>query len=318
LLIQGESVLIFWGNNQVLWLAVLGVILVTALLIRLGLAHFQREVLLGREIDVLNLRLMGGLFWKSFSGTGQAPLCLRWLSSAAMRAENSLSKALLGDLRGFFGWYTGWVFPLLRKMRTAIFIVVLIGLMTSGVAFWFVTANFSTSGMGEERVDEVSARIGDLLLDGQQVPLEITSSWLFLNNSRVALVILFLGMFSFGVAGVLVYILNLSLVGAVLGAVEVVGLSWLDVLVLGILPHGIFELPAIVLVSAGVLYMGTRLVTPNPKESIGEVVIETLAEWMVIAIGLAFPLLLIAALVEANITPILLYNLFENSFFAGS
>jgi uncharacterized membrane protein SpoIIM required for sporulation len=61
-----------------------------------------------------------------------------------------------------------------------------------------------------------------------------------------------------------------------------------------------------------------RTVTPNPSESIGQVFIQTLADWMKIAIGLAFPLLLIAALVEANITPILLYNFLEQSFLAGS
>jgi stage II sporulation protein M len=120
------------------------------------------------------------------------------------------------------------------------------------------------------------------------------------------------------VAGVIIFILNLALVGGVLGAVDVIGLPWLQVFVVGILPHGIFELPSVMLVSAGVLYMGARLVTPNPKESIGEVFIKTIAEWMVVAVGLAFPLLLIAALVEANITPILLYNFFENSFLAGS
>jgi ABC-type transport system involved in multi-copper enzyme maturation permease subunit len=41
LLLQGESVLLFWGTVDVLWLAVLGVLIVAALLIRLGIAHFQ-------------------------------------------------------------------------------------------------------------------------------------------------------------------------------------------------------------------------------------------------------------------------------------
>ena len=46
-LMQGESALLFWGNNQVLWLAVAGVLILAGLLIRVGLSHFQREYLLG-------------------------------------------------------------------------------------------------------------------------------------------------------------------------------------------------------------------------------------------------------------------------------
>lgn len=56
LLIQGESILLFWGNTLTLWLAVIGVSVLAVLLMRVGIAHFQREALLGREIDVLNLR----------------------------------------------------------------------------------------------------------------------------------------------------------------------------------------------------------------------------------------------------------------------
>ena len=57
ILMQGESALLFWGNSQVLWLAVVAVLIMAGLLVRLGLAHFQREYLLGREID----RVEGGL-----------------------------------------------------------------------------------------------------------------------------------------------------------------------------------------------------------------------------------------------------------------
>ena len=67
-LMQGESALLFWGNSQVLWLAVAGVIILAGLLIRVGLSHFQREYLLGREIDVLNLRWAWSTFWGYFKG----------------------------------------------------------------------------------------------------------------------------------------------------------------------------------------------------------------------------------------------------------
>ena len=57
-LLQGETVLIFWGNEDVLWYAIVAVTLLASLLVRLGLSHFHREYLLGREIDTLNFKAM--------------------------------------------------------------------------------------------------------------------------------------------------------------------------------------------------------------------------------------------------------------------
>jgi uncharacterized membrane protein SpoIIM required for sporulation/ABC-type transport system involved in multi-copper enzyme maturation permease subunit len=318
LLIQGESALIFWGTNEILWLAIWGVMLVTVLLVRLGLAHFQREALIGREIDMLNLRWMAASFWEAFSGTNQAPLALRWLFSRQVRQENSAARAVGADLRGIAAWYGGQVFPLLKRMRIATTVTLVVGALAIGAAFLYVSSNLQSTSLSAEKTQEITLQIRGLLLDEEQSSLNISSSWLFFNNLRAELMILLLGMVSFGVGGIMVYGLNFALVGGVLGAVEMVGLSALDVLLVGILPHGIFELPSIILVSAASLYMGVRTVTPNPSESIGQVFIQTLADWMKIAIGLAFPLLLIAALVEANITPILLYNFLEQSFLAGS
>lgn len=67
-LIQGESVVIFWGNQASLWWVAFGLLVVTVLFVRVGLAHFQREELLGHEIDTLNFRWMGKIFWRTFSG----------------------------------------------------------------------------------------------------------------------------------------------------------------------------------------------------------------------------------------------------------
>src|SRR5688572_8428056 len=68
LLLQGETILIFWGNEDVLWYAILGVTLLAALLVRLGLSHFRREYLLGREIDTLNLKWIWPPFGSRLAG----------------------------------------------------------------------------------------------------------------------------------------------------------------------------------------------------------------------------------------------------------
>ncbi|MBK9208065.1 MAG: stage II sporulation protein M [Anaerolineales bacterium] len=76
----------------------------------------------------------------------------------------------------------------------------------------------------------------------------------------------------------------------------------------GVAPHGIFELPALMIGSAVVLYMGVSIVTPQIGKSMGEVILELLADWTKIFLGVVVPLLAIAALIEAYVTPGLLLN----------
>src|SRR5918996_4173073 len=93
LLLQGETILIFWGNEDVLWYAIVGVTLLAGLLVRLGLAHFRREYLLGREIDTINLKWILRAFRNRFQGQAKSiaewyrielPLTLRQLRQPLM------------------------------------------------------------------------------------------------------------------------------------------------------------------------------------------------------------------------------------------
>src|SRR5512138_506576 len=93
LLLQGETFLIFWGNEDVLWYAILGVTLLAALLVRLGLSHFRREYLLGREIDTLNLKLMGRTFRDRF--VGQATSVVGWYRTELPQTLKQLRRPLM-------------------------------------------------------------------------------------------------------------------------------------------------------------------------------------------------------------------------------
>ena len=55
LLIQAESIIMFWARYNVLWWMLAGLVVIAGLLIRTGLAYFNREELLGRELDMLSL-----------------------------------------------------------------------------------------------------------------------------------------------------------------------------------------------------------------------------------------------------------------------
>jgi uncharacterized membrane protein SpoIIM required for sporulation/ABC-type transport system involved in multi-copper enzyme maturation permease subunit len=276
LLIQGESILIFWGNDQVLWLAVIGVAVLTALLARVGVAHFQREALLGREIDMINLHWIGNTYWQAFKG----------------------------EARTLKDWFRYEIFKTLRKLTPTIILTVFIGLITALAGYYWGTIN-SSRGIDHVRYGELS----NLLSSGMGVPFtnnELSFPIIWGHNLRAIVVLLLLGLFSFGVLGALVYLLNMGIIGVVLALVAAMGGSVIKVGVYGILPHGIFEIPALIIASAGILYIGIILVTPRPQRTLGEVLIEAIADWTKIAVGLVLPLLTIAAIIETWFTPGLL------------
>ncbi|MFH1907770.1 MAG: stage II sporulation protein M [Chloroflexota bacterium] len=272
LLIQGESVLMFWGNNQVLWLAVAGVTVMAVLLVRVGLSHFQREVLLGREIDILNLRWMGATFWQAFRG----------------------------EAKSLGGWYRREVTKTLRRLALPILILALLGLIGMIVGYTWILENSSQFSLAASPASIKKAM--EMTLD-TPANLQINFHYIWLHNLRAMVVILLLGLFSFGVLGTIVFIGNIGLIGAVLALVKVLGYSPTLLALSGILPHAIFETPALILSSAAVLHIGLVLVTPIPGRTLGEVLLEALADWAKIGLGLVLPLLTVAAAIEVWVTP---------------
>ena len=115
-----------------------------------------------------------------------------------------------------------------------------------------------------------------------------------------------LGLVSFGTLGLTLFLGNIALIGGVMGAASLVGYSPLLTFVAGVLPHGIFELSAVFLATAAMLRVGAQLVTPQTDKSLGEIFLLSLADWFRIFIGLVLPLLVIAAIIEVYITPILI------------
>jgi uncharacterized membrane protein SpoIIM required for sporulation/ABC-type transport system involved in multi-copper enzyme maturation permease subunit len=281
LLIQGESVMLFWGNNTELWLAVAGVTILAVLIARVGIAHFQREALLGREIDVLNLRWIGLTFWR----------------------------ALKGNAKSLPAWFRTEVLGTVRKQAVSIWMTVGLGLAAAlGSYIWVV--------MNTEKVMHAfrSGELAGVISSGTGVPLAnigISFPMIWEHNLRAVMVILLLGLFTFGVLGALTFLLNTGVIGAVLALEGALGISPVKLLIFGILPHGIFEIPALILSSAAVLYIGIALVTPRSQRTLGEVLIDAIADWTKIGLGLVLPLLTLAAVLETWVTPVLLHSVLK-------
>ncbi|SRR6266498_589304 len=278
-LMQGESVLLFWGNEDVLWLAVVGVTILALLLIRVGIAHFQREYLLGREIDVINVRWIWRMFWKNFKGNAHSLL----------------------------EWYQHVVSVSLRRLGTPTLLIVVIAIVGIWLGHEWILKNMpdALAKAPPEEVIELAQRARQTP-DIMRLRDSFSAPFLFMNNTRAMLSILLAGLVSFSVLGIVLYLVNISLIGGLFGAFQLLGISPWPLFLAGVLPHGMFEIPALMIGSAAVLYIGVALVTPQTGKSMGEVVIELLADWAKIFIGIVVPLLAIAALIEAYLTPVIL------------
>jgi stage II sporulation protein M len=126
---------------------------------------------------------------------------------------------------------------------------------------------------------------------------------ILLNNIRATTLMFLAGAVSFGVLGIIFYLINVGLIGAVVSLFAYLGVSPLLIFAAGLLPHGVFEIPALMLSGAAVLRMGVELVTPQSNRSLGEAIIDLFADWAKIFVGVVIPLLCVAAIVETYVTP---------------
>lgn len=278
-LLQGETVLIFWGNEDVLWYAIVGVTLLAGLLIRLGLSHFRREYLLGREIDTLNFKWIGRTFRDHFTG----------------------------NARSIAEWYRKEIPITLRQLRQPLMIVSTLSIIAGIVSYIWVVQNVPVYlNLTPERISEIRTFVTDNLANIDRLGERLPAPVLFYHNARTTIFFLLLGLVSFGTLGLTLFLGNIALIGGVLGAADLVGYSPLLAFVVGILPHGIFELSAVFLATAAMLRVGAQLVTPQPDKSLGETLLISLADWFRIFIGIALPFLAIASVIEIYLTPLLI------------
>jgi len=272
LLIQGESMVMFWARYNVLWWIILGQILITGLLIRTGLAYFNREDLLGRELDVLNL----GWAWSQFK------------------------LSLLGRARTIAQWYRYEINQALQCMGIPIlitFFAITIGVIAGAhlaQQFPLPVRLLSFDKLNQGFVEGLEAI-------KFYSPIGVGTIWW--HNIRAVVIAAILGTFSFGVLGLIVLMLPMGFIAYIASNVAMSGSSPLTFLIALVLPHGIIEIPTIILAGAAILRLGATLTAPAEGKTIGEAWVGALARWVKITCGLVLPLFLLAALIEVYITP---------------
>lgn len=274
-LLQAESVLLFWGQYDVLWYLIAALSVVDAILIRLGVQTFNREEILAREVDELNPR-------------------------RTIRAFVSHLKS--GEGWSLRGLYARELPRILRANRLPISITVAVLLAAFGLGWWYaVQLPLPRDVLGPLSVPQDFAE--NLPASGFSFLPQVSTPGIFVHNTRSLVASLIVGIFSFGAAALILLMLPMALVGFIAGELQYAGTNPLLFLFAFVVPHGIIELPAAILATAFSLRVGAVLVGSRRADGSSTGFIHAFADWIKVFVFLVLPLLLIAAWVEANVTP---------------
>jgi len=275
LLIQGESIVMFWGSLNTLWWIILGQIIAAGLLIRAGIAHFNREELLGRELDILNLRKSWLIFRNAF--VGEARNVPEWLFKEVARS--------------------------MRKLLIPI--VLSTGLIGVGLWVGFDLADrlqIPAELLNLDKIQDMNAGLVTGLRGMGFISIP-TAFQIWLHNLRVVALATLAGIISFGVLGLLVIMLPLAMLGFFAQTATTIGLNQWSFLAAFTLPHGLLEFPAMILTAAMIFRLGATMVTPAKEKSLSAAWLIALADWAKVFLTIIAPLFLLAAFIEVFITP---------------
>lgn len=281
LLLQAEAGLLLFSNFRALWLIALFLIVLNVLLMRLGVRAFDREQLLGRDIDQIDLK--SG--WRTFWGAA-------WPH---------------GGLRGL---YLREVPQQLRALRPELALTVLVILGGAWVIGSWTAAQFPLPAEAlafQGRLDQETFQQAV----EQSGILSAFSAWAILENNIRSLVgSALLGSLTMGIGALMLLTAPLAIIAYIALQVSTVGINPWFFLAIFVLPHGILELPAAIIATAQAVKMGDIILRP-PEEGGGfNGMVREVGRFVQLMIAVVIPLLLAAAMVEAHITPQLVIRFF--------
>lgn len=292
LLVQVEALLMFWASYDALWAIVAGLVVVVVILMRAGMRTFNREEILSRELDVLNLRRVGQLWSRLW----------RAAPAEAQRAARTLEPLRPLSARRL---YSSDVPALLREARPALWAAGLVMVAGFLLGLWLTgryplppgTIDLATAAETISR-EGLADRV-----PGWSVLPKFSAGAIFGHNLRAVILSLMSSFFSFGALSLLLIALPMSVVGFLAGQVALAGQSGLLFLGAFILPHALLEIPATLIATAFSLRIGAMLISPPPRFTAGEALLRGLADFTKIFLLVVLPLLAVAAVVEVYVTP---------------
>ncbi|MCB9461766.1 MAG: stage II sporulation protein M [Anaerolineaceae bacterium] len=287
LIINGESFIMFIapdadsaGGIGSLWAIIIAMIVVTILLLRVGSTLFNREELLGRTIDSINL---GSMFKRIFN----------WI--IAVDDEATPAHNLLD-------WYRRAIPYSLSKLKVPV-------VLTVGVFLSAFIVGYIFSQQPQWRIPLPESQTYDSVSDTfafitQQSLKPASVAFIIWQNGRVLLLALILSIFSLGVAAFVIPPAVYAILGFLLGQLLLAGYD-LALFLAAIVPHGIVEIPMIVLATAAMFRLGAISTRPPQGMTVGQAWTMALGDTIKLAIGVIIPMMFVAAILEAYVTPVI-------------
>lgn len=285
LLLQTESVIMFYANYTALWWFVVGLLVVNLILVRMGLRIFNREEILSKEMDELSFKNI----WRDFKGYFLRPPDLAGQKSNREATRFNIIRFYRRDI------------PLLLKDQLLPLGVVLVT-SVAAVGLGILYARQFPIPPEIFPLRDISQSTFEDVQKMQLLP-QISTSFIFVNNVRVIVLAALLSIFSFGSLALFLTLVNVGLVSFIVAQIISLGYNpWLF-LAAFIAPHGLFEVPAVFLGLTFALRIGAAMVSPPADFDVGQGVLLTMANFVKVFIFLVIPLLFIGAFIEANLTP---------------
>ncbi len=276
MLVMLESFIMVTNNRYVLWYIVIGLIVADIMLFGMGARIFNREELLGRSIDEINLKWAFKLFLRQFRGDP--------------RVKNVVD------------WYRYSVLPTLPKMRggAVIVIISIIAVSIGGYLLVQLRPDFQIPANTAYDHDRLMGNFQMMFQLAANNPTSVVAA--FFQNVRVLLAATILATFTFGVMGVFFAIAPFGILGFLFGQPAIASLG-VATFVAAVVPHSLVEVPAAVIAAAAAVRLGAVVTRPPQNQGVWEAWIQTLADTVKVWIGLVLPLLAVAAVIEVYITP---------------
>ncbi|HEX2620493.1 MAG TPA: stage II sporulation protein M, partial [Phototrophicaceae bacterium] len=230
-------------------------------------------------IDQLNLRKFVAKIWRYFR---------------AVDAEGTPARNLVE-------WYRKGVGLSLSRARIAI-------LLTIGVFVVFFIGGILIGQLPQWRLplppNMYSTNVTLSSLDGFLRPQIQSAGFrlILMQNARILIGALLLSMFTFGVAALILTPAVYVILGYLISQIALSGNN-INIILASVVPHGIVEIPVIILAAAISLKLGAVITRPPEGMTVGQAWQMTLGDTLKILVGLVIPGLVVAAMLEAFVTP---------------
>jgi uncharacterized membrane protein SpoIIM required for sporulation len=262
-------------------------------LMRTGVMTFNREEILSRENEQLNIRRT----------LEHVRRCFREYQPAGVPFA-AYQGAPFSPRR----FYRHELPALLRELRPPLVLALLAAV--SGV----LLGGYIGSRYYAPEWEPFLERIGSAPDPGIGVALSI-----FANNLRVSVLSTLLSLLALGVFAFLVPFVALWQVGLVSGVLARQSEGWLvageggplTFVLAYVVPHGLIELPTFVVSAALGIRLGAAVLSPPAGFSVGQNIIWTLANISKVWLLVLVPLILLAAMVEGFVTPLIIRALYQ-------